>query len=43
VLAQVKVNLFELFPGTEEVEAQVISGAGQSAAELTASAPSLSL
>jgi Protein of unknown function (DUF2796) len=42
-LKQIEVRLFELFPGTEEIEAQVISGAGQTAAELTAATPNLSL
>jgi hypothetical protein len=42
-LKQLEVRLFELFPGTEEIEAQVISGAGQTAAELTAAAPNLPL
>jgi hypothetical protein len=42
-LKQLEVHLFELFPGTEEIEAQVISGAGQTGAELTAAAPNLSL
>ena len=40
-LTQLEVRLFELFPATEEVEAQVISGAGQTAVELTAAAPNL--
>jgi Protein of unknown function (DUF2796) len=42
-LKQLDVHLFELFPGTEEIEAQVISGARQTAAELTAAAPNLPL
>jgi hypothetical protein len=41
-LRQIEVRLFDLFPGTEEIEAQVISGSGQTAAELTAAAPNLS-
>jgi hypothetical protein len=40
-LEQLEVHLFDLFPGTDEVEAQVISGSGQTAAELTAAAPNL--
>jgi Protein of unknown function (DUF2796) len=40
-LTQLEVRLFELFPRTEEVEARVIGRAGQTAAELTAAAPSL--
>jgi hypothetical protein len=40
-LERLEVHLFDLFPGTEEVEAQVIGGAGQTAAELTAAAPNL--
>jgi Protein of unknown function (DUF2796) len=42
-LEQLEVHLFDLFPGTEEVEAQVISGARQTAAELTAATPNLPL
>jgi hypothetical protein len=42
-LKQLEVHLFDLFPGTEEVEAQVISGGRQTAAELTAAAPNLPL
>jgi Protein of unknown function (DUF2796) len=41
-LEQLEVHLFDLFPGTEEIDAQVISGSGQSATELTAAAPNLS-
>jgi hypothetical protein len=40
-LERLEVHLFDLFPGTEEVEAHVIGGAGQTAAELTAAAPNL--
>jgi Protein of unknown function (DUF2796) len=40
-LTQLEVRLFDLFPGTEEVEAQVIGRAAQTAAELTAAAPNL--
>jgi hypothetical protein len=42
-LTQLEVRLFELFPGTEEIEAQVIGRAGQTATELTAAAPDLAL
>ncbi|MDR1656084.1 MAG: DUF2796 domain-containing protein [Deltaproteobacteria bacterium] len=35
-LTQITVDVFNLFPGLNEVEAQVISPSGQSAAELTA-------
>lgn len=36
-LDSVDVNLFKLFPGTEEIDASVIGRSGQSAVELTAS------
>jgi hypothetical protein len=35
------VGLFEVFPGLEEIEVQMVTPKGQSAAELTASSPVL--
>ena len=38
-LSGLEVKLFELFPATEEIDAQIIGRQGQTAAELTAAAP----
>jgi hypothetical protein len=42
-LHSIEVRLFKLFPGTEEVEVQLLSDKGQRALELTPAKPSITL
>ena len=42
-LSSIEVRLFKLFPGTEEIEVQLLSDKGQRALELTPSQPSIAL
>ena len=42
-LQSIEVKLFKLFPGTEELEVQLLTDKGQRALELTPSNPSISL